>query len=81
MARALHTHRASRPGTRAPATAHVRPLDTPGYPWQELISLFVKIDYRGWLLLEAGGSPKDPIAALIHQRELFAKMVARAQAI
>lgn len=62
------------------ATAHVRPLDTPGYPWQELIKLFVKMDYHGWLLLEAGGAPKDPIAALIHQRELFAKMVAAAQA-
>ena len=63
------------------ATAHVRPLDTPGYPWQELVKLFVKMDYRGWLLLEAGGAPKDPIAALVHQRELFAKMVARAQTV
>ena len=62
------------------ATAHVRPLDTPGYPWQELIALFVKMDYKGWVMLEAGGAPKDPIAALLHQRELFAKMVARAQA-
>ncbi len=61
-------------------TTHVRPLDTAGYPWQELIDLFVGIDYQGWLLLEAGGSPKgDPIQALIHQRELFAKMVANAQ--
>jgi sugar phosphate isomerase/epimerase len=60
-------------------TAHVRPLDTPGYPWQDLIALFVKMDYRGWLLLEAGGEPKDPIAALVHQRELFEKMVAAAR--
>lgn len=62
------------------STAHVRPLDTPGYPWQDLIALFVKMDYKGWLLLEAGGSPKgDPVQALVRQRELFETMVAEAQ--
>jgi sugar phosphate isomerase/epimerase len=61
-------------------TTHVRPLDTPGYPWQQLIDLFVKMDYSGWLLLEAAGTPPgDPIQALVHQRELFEKMVADAQ--
>lgn len=65
---------------RLGATTHVRPLDTPGYPWAELIALFVKIHYPGCLLLEAGGAPKgDPIEAIIHQRELFEKMVADAQ--
>ena len=62
------------------ATAHVRPLDTPGYPWQDLIALFVKMNYSGWLLLEAGGSPQgDAVQALIRQRELFEAMVAEAQ--
>lgn len=61
------------------ATAHVRPLDTPGYPWAELVALFVKMDYSGWLLLEAGGEAKDPVADLTRQRELFEKMVAAAQ--
>jgi len=61
-------------------TTHVRLLDTPGYPWQQLIDLFVKKDHRGWLLLEAGGSPKgEPIQALIDQRKLFETMVASAQ--
>jgi len=64
---------------RLGATTHIRPLETPGYPWQELINLLVKVDYRGWVMLEAGGAPKDPIAALVHERELFAKMVAKAQ--
>jgi sugar phosphate isomerase/epimerase len=61
-------------------TTHVRPLDTPGYPWQQLIDLFVKLDYAGWLLLEAGGTPKgDPVEAIVRQRELFESMVADAQ--
>jgi sugar phosphate isomerase/epimerase len=57
-------------------TVHVRPLDTRDYPFAELIRLFVEMDYRGWILLEAGGTPKDPIRDLIYQRELFEKYVA-----
>jgi sugar phosphate isomerase/epimerase len=60
-------------------TAHVRPLDSPDYPFAELIGLFVAMDYQGWLLLEAGGTPKEPIQALFQQRKLFAKYVADAQ--
>jgi sugar phosphate isomerase/epimerase len=56
------------------ATVHVRPLDTPGYPWAELVGLFVKMNYRGWLLLEAGGSAKDPVKDLVRQRDLFERM-------
>jgi len=60
------------------ATAHVRPLDSPDYPFAELIRLFVQMDYEGWILLEAGGAPQDPIRDLIRQRELFEKYVAAA---
>jgi sugar phosphate isomerase/epimerase len=60
-------------------TAHVRPLDTPGYPWADLVALFVRANFRGWLLLEAGGTPADPIAALKQQRELFESMLAKAK--
>ena len=62
------------------ATAHIRPLDTPGYPWQELIELFVKMDYHGWIMLEAGAVPADPVKALAEQDELFKTMVGKAQA-
>jgi len=61
-------------------TTHVRPLDSRDYPFAELIRLFVEMDYQGWLLLEAGGTPKDPIRDLTHQRELFERYVAEAQA-
>ena len=62
------------------ATAHVRPLDSSDYPFAQLVALFVEMDYKGWLLLEAGGAPKDPIQALKQQRALFQKMLADAQA-
>ena len=61
-------------------TAHVRALDSRDYPFPELIRLFVEMDYQGWLLLEAGGKPKDPIGDLVHQRGLFEKYVADARA-
>jgi len=61
-------------------TAHVRPLDSRDYPFAELVRLFVAMDYDGWLLLEAGGTPKDPIRDLIRQSRLFEQYVADAQA-
>jgi len=62
------------------ATAHVRELNLGGYPYQDLIRLLVKMGYAGWILLECRVEPADRIAALIEQREVFAEMVAKAQA-
>ena len=61
-------------------TAHVRELEDKAYPYEKLIELFVKMDYDGWILLEARTEPADRVAALIEQREIFEKMVADAQA-
>ena len=60
------------------ATAHVRAFEGK-YPWQDLINLFVRMDYKGWILLEARARRKDYVKALAEQRELFQKMVANAQ--
>jgi sugar phosphate isomerase/epimerase len=62
------------------ATVHVRELNVGDYPYQELMNLFVKIDYAGWILLEARTKPSDRVQALIEQRELFTEMVAKGQA-
>ncbi|MHC4505213.1 MAG: sugar phosphate isomerase/epimerase family protein [Planctomycetota bacterium] len=62
------------------ATAHVRELNVGSYPYRELIGLFVKMDYAGWILLEARTKQKDRVKALVEQRELFQAMVAEAQA-
>ncbi|NIA13769.1 MAG: TIM barrel protein [Nitrospiraceae bacterium] len=58
------------------ATAHIRELNVGDYPYQQLMNLFVGMDYDGWILLEARTKPKDPVAAMIEQRELFEKMIA-----
>lgn len=62
------------------ATVHVRELNIGDYPYQDLIELFVDMDYDGWILLEARTTPADRVAALREQRVLFDEMVRRAQA-
>ncbi len=61
------------------ATAHVRELNDPEYPYQELMNLLVKMDYAGWVLLEGRTDPQDKVAALIEQKAVFDEMVAKAQ--
>jgi len=58
------------------ATAHVRELEDKNYPYEKLMELFVKMDYAGWVMLEARGKPRDRVAALSQQLELFNSMVA-----
>ncbi len=53
------------------ATVHVRELNIGNYPYQKLMKLFTKMDYEGWILLEARTDPKNKIAALIEQRKVF----------
>jgi len=38
--------------------------------------LFRKVNYDGWILLEARGNPEDKVAALTEQRLLFEKLTA-----
>jgi len=60
------------------ATCHVRELDSPDYPYQKLIDLLLKADYAGWILLESSSKPKDKVAALAAQVQLFKKMTSPA---
>ena len=67
------------------ATVHVHDMDEArmypkGYPYQRLFELFVKMNYDGWILLEAIGKPKDRVAALKEQRQIFDQLVANAKA-
>lgn len=61
------------------ATCHVRELESPNYPYQQLINLLVKSDYDGWILLESSSKPVDKVAALAAQVKLFQAMVKKAQ--
>jgi sugar phosphate isomerase/epimerase len=59
---------------------HVRELNIGDYPYQQLMDLFVKIDYPGWILLECRTDPEDKVAALKEQRQVWEEMVAKGQA-
>ncbi len=60
-------------------TVHIRELDDPNYPYQNLMDMFVEMDYKGWILLEARKYVLDRVVALKEQNDLFKKMVAIAQ--
>jgi sugar phosphate isomerase/epimerase len=56
-------------------TVHVREFNVGDYPYAELFKLFQAIGYQGWVLLECRTDPKDKIAAMIEQREIFEKLI------
>ncbi|MCK9638704.1 MAG: sugar phosphate isomerase/epimerase [Prolixibacteraceae bacterium] len=56
---------------------HVRELDDTTYPYQDLMNLFLKNKYEGWILLECRTDPADKVKALISQREIFEKMTGK----
>ncbi|MFC2126594.1 sugar phosphate isomerase/epimerase family protein [Bacteroidota bacterium] len=56
-------------------TIHVRELDDREYPYQKLISNLVKMNYKGWILLECRTEPEDKVKALIEQREVWEEMI------
>jgi sugar phosphate isomerase/epimerase len=60
---------------------HIRELNVGSYPYQDLMNLFVGMNYAGWILLEARTNPPDRVKALGRQRILWQEMVARAQAV
>lgn len=61
------------------ATAHIRELNVGSYPYQQLMDLFVAMDYDGWVSLECRTKIKDGVKALTEQRELFEQMVKNGQ--
>ena len=61
-------------------TVHIRELTEGDYPYQQLMTLFVRMKYSGWILLEARTNPSDKVKALIEQRQAFEKMLRDAAA-
>jgi sugar phosphate isomerase/epimerase len=57
-------------------TVHVREFNIGTYPYAELFRLFAKMDYQGWILMEARSQPADRVAALKEQLGLFEGLVA-----
>lgn len=60
-------------------TVHVRELNIGEYPYQQLMTLFTRIKYDGWILLEARTDPADKIAAMLEQKKVFEEMIAKAR--
>lgn len=58
---------------------HVRELNIGNYPYQQLMDLFVKMDYKGYILLECRTNPADKLAAMLEQREVWTRMIANAR--
>jgi sugar phosphate isomerase/epimerase len=58
-------------------TVHIRELNVGDYPYQQLMSLFVEINYEGWILLEARTNPEDRIAAMKEQLDVFNTMIGK----
>lgn len=58
---------------------HVREMNIGNYPYGQLMELFVKMDYKGWILLECRTDPADKVAALKEQRQVWKDMIAKAQ--
>lgn len=56
---------------------HVRELNDKSYPYRDLMKLFLKNNYKGWVLLECRTDPADKVKALIEQREIFEKMIGK----
>jgi sugar phosphate isomerase/epimerase len=59
-------------------TVHVRELNLGTYPYQQLLGLFVNMDYHGWILLECRTDPADKVKAMIEQNDVFSSMIAKA---
>lgn len=53
---------------------HVREMNMGDYPYAELMKLFKKNDYDGWILLECRTDPEDKVAAMKEQRKVFKKL-------
>jgi len=58
---------------------HVRELNVGDYPYQQLMNLFVEMDYNGWVLLECRTDPSDKVAAMKEQKVVFEKMISNAR--
>jgi sugar phosphate isomerase/epimerase len=56
-------------------TCHVRELDRTDYPYKELLDNLIKMDYKGWVLLECHTNPEDKVKEMAAQRKVFDRMI------
>ena len=54
---------------------HAPLLSDESYPYKELLKLLLETKYDGWVMLEDGSVPNDPVAELARQLKLFDTMI------
>jgi sugar phosphate isomerase/epimerase len=59
-------------------TVHIHEMDSDSYPWQELMNLFVKMDYSGWMLWECTSNPENKVETMTRNRKMWEQLVAKA---
>lgn len=60
-------------------TLHTHNLKDPKFPHQQQVALLLKMNWDGWALLEASDKVPDRVQALIEQRQIWDRLVAKAQ--
>lgn len=60
-------------------TVHIHEMDSDAYPWQQLMNLFAKINYSGWMLWECSSDPENKVEALIKNRKMWEQLVANTE--
>ena len=58
-------------------TLHLHDLEDPEFPYQLQTDLLIDLGWDGWCLVEQSAKVPDRLAALIEQRRLWEKLVAR----
>lgn len=53
---------------------HIHDLRSTSYPWKEIFSLLKGSNFSGWTLLEEGKVPKDIVAAMHENREVWEQL-------
>jgi sugar phosphate isomerase/epimerase len=57
-------------------TIHVREVNNTDYPYTTLFTDLIKMNYKGWVLLECHTDPADKVKSMAEQRVIFDKMMA-----
>ncbi|MCX6900964.1 MAG: TIM barrel protein [Verrucomicrobia bacterium] len=58
---------------------HLHDLNATDYPYQTMVDLLVKANWKGWALAEMGNTVPDRVRALTEQRQAWETMIEKAQ--
>ncbi|MEA3226219.1 MAG: TIM barrel protein [Planctomycetota bacterium] len=62
-------------------TLHLHNLKDEGFPYQQQMDMLVEMGWTGWQLLEVSDKVPDRLAALIEQRQIWDRMLAKSMSV